>query len=198
VCGDGVMGRFKGRRQDWRSTKPQTRNGVAELKEQLVGLRLKTQELTFTNTELEASLERCRKDLTVCNGKLQEASELLASSTAQSDLDALKKIIREKDDYISELKRTIEEGEQRVAREREALRKARDALYESQRKTEEVEEMIPRLQVCVCVQVRQQLQQLQKSAEKEPRRLAPAKSRACGLQERRVGAEARVVRCAVL
>lgn len=116
------------------------------LKGQIVAMKLSVQELTFGDAELQSQLDRCNKDLVATTSKLQEASEMLANSTAQSDLEAIKKLMREKDAYIAELKRTIEEGEERLARERDAVKKARDAMYDAQRKMEEVEEMLPRLQ----------------------------------------------------
>jgi len=116
------------------------------LKEQMSTLKLSVQELTFGTSELQSQLDRCSKDLAATTGKLREASDLLASSTAQSDLDALKKLMRDKDVQIAELKRIIDEGEERLARERDAVKKARDTMYDAQRKMEEAEEMLPRLQ----------------------------------------------------
>ena len=117
-----------------------------ELKEQMVSFKLKVSELTFNNTELQEQLDRCNKDLAACNAKLKEASDLLASSTAQSDLDALKQLMRDKDSLIADLKQQIEGGEQRLARERDALKKSRDAMYEMERRMEELEVLLARAQ----------------------------------------------------
>jgi len=54
--------------------------------------------------------------------------------------------MREKDALIAELKGTIESGEERLAREREALKKSRDAMYEMERRMEELEVLLARTQ----------------------------------------------------
>ena len=55
--------------------------------------------------------------------------------------------VRSREAQIAELKLAVQEGEERLVKEREAVRKARDTQYQAQRKMEEVEEMMPRLQV---------------------------------------------------
>ena len=56
-------------------------------------------------------------------------------------------MVRRREAQIAELKLAVQEGEERLVKEREAVRKAREKQYEAQRKMEEVEEMMPRLQV---------------------------------------------------
>ncbi len=55
--------------------------------------------------------------------------------------------MRSREAQIAELKLAVQEGEERLVKEREAVRKARETQYQAQRKMEEVEEMMPRLQV---------------------------------------------------
>ena len=56
-------------------------------------------------------------------------------------------MVRSREAQIAELKLAVQEVEERLVKEREAVKKARDKQYEAQRKMEEVEEMMPRLQV---------------------------------------------------
>jgi hypothetical protein len=62
-------------------------------------------------------------------------------------------MVRSREAQIAELKLAVQEGEERLVKEREAVRKAREKQYEAQRKMEEVEEMMPRLQVTTSTRI---------------------------------------------
>ena len=116
------------------------------LKEEALALKLEVRELGFAKDDLQAQADRVGQELAVCKERLRETSDLLSDSSAKVEVDALKKLLQDKDRQISDFAHSMQEAEARTQREREEARKARDAMHEALRKHDSIEDRLARLQ----------------------------------------------------
>ena len=93
------------------------------LKEEALALKLEVRELGFAKDDLQAQADRVGQELAVCKERLRETSDLLSDSSAKVEVDALKKLLQDKDRQISDFAHSMQEAEARTQRERDEARK---------------------------------------------------------------------------